>query len=193
MLAKIFFSLTLLSAAASQTQQNQQPVGIQQNQSSAVPANPAKKYHPKFTTAAAYDEYLIREMLAFSPSLRVSGSGNLERMGDQASAYVLKIIATQPLKTTADLQRALDIVHASFEGPEYIRGAENHRPVAVLNLLSQIDAATSDPAIKSRIVTERNFVYYASVSKSLLSHSGDASKPPAPGPPLLFTKQPAAQ
>ncbi|HEX4232443.1 MAG TPA: hypothetical protein VHZ07_27505 [Bryobacteraceae bacterium] len=98
-------------------------------------------------------------------------------MGDQASAYVLKIIATRLLKTTADLQRALDIIHASFEGPEYIRETENRTPAAVLNLLNQVDAATSDPAIKARVVTERNFVYNASVSKSLLSHEEIPASP----------------
>jgi hypothetical protein len=111
--------------------------------------------------------------------------GVLHWLGDEASVDILQIENNRPPKTVADQMKILDMIHMSFERPQFILDSANRTPNAALTLLSAIEAAAADAAVKSRVSAARSFVLY-STTKPLHTMEVDPTRSTPPGPPLIF-------
>lgn len=81
----------------------------------------------------------------------------LSRTGDSAAAAVTRLIAPMNLDVAA-MNRALMIVHTSFESPAWMDHIADREPTATLSLLAYLDGQTHDDAVRKKIVDERLFV-----------------------------------
>jgi hypothetical protein len=110
----------------------------------------------------------------------------LHWLGDEASADILKILNNKTPTVAAEQQKILDMIHTSFEAPQFILDAPNRTPSAALTLLDSIAATATDPSVKGRVVTERAFALY-SMTMPLHSVQVDSTKPPPAHPPVLIS------
>jgi len=81
----------------------------------------------------------------------------LSRTGDAAAAAVTRYIADLSLDA-AEMDRALMIVHTSFESPAWVEHVADREPTATLSLLAYLYGRTHDDAVRKKIVDERVFV-----------------------------------
>ena len=81
----------------------------------------------------------------------------LSRTGDPAAAALTRYIADLSLDAPA-IDRALMIVHTSFESPAWVEHVADREPRATLSLLDYMDTQTRDAAIRKKIADERLFV-----------------------------------
>jgi len=109
------------------------------------------------------EEYRLQTVkwLLELPSPLQNGMVQLHRMGDEASADLLKILAGRPPLANAEKQTALDIVRISFEHPHSILKPENHQPNAALTLLQQLNAGTQDFVLKLKIADTKQAIFNA--------------------------------
>ena len=81
----------------------------------------------------------------------------LSRTGDPAAAALIRYIADLNLDA-AGMERALMIVHTSFESPAWVDHVADREPTATLSLLAYLDGRTHDDTVRKQIVDERVFV-----------------------------------
>jgi hypothetical protein len=109
------------------------------------------------------EEYRLQTVkwLLTLPSPLKNGMVQLHRMGDEASADLLRILASRPPLTDAEERTALDIIRISFEHPHSILKPENRQPNAVLTLLQQLDAGTQNFTLKLLIADTKQAIFNA--------------------------------
>ncbi len=81
----------------------------------------------------------------------------LSRTGAPAAAALTRYIADLSLDA-AGMDRALMIIHTSFESPTWVEHVADREPTATLALLAYLDGQTHDAGVRKKIVDERVFV-----------------------------------
>lgn len=116
------------------------------------------------------EEYHIQgiKRLMSMPSPLKFGQIDLNRMGDEASTDVLKILGTNPSLTSEQQKTVLDIVHMSFEHPAAILNPADKKPLAATFLLRFLRNTTQDEAVKARVTTELEFVQKAAALPAVM-------------------------
>jgi hypothetical protein len=75
-------------------------------------------------------------------------------MGDEAAIDVLKALGAGRAATPAQIQSALEIIHAAFEHPEAILSPINRQPLAAIFLLRHFASTSDDQSLQEQISGE---------------------------------------
>ena len=111
---------------------------------------------------------------------RMIRDGNLEghdskvlgNMGDASGVLVTKVVAGRKL-TTAEMDSVLTVLYHSFGDPRMIEHVADRQPLTTLFVLQSMESATTDPALRGRIVEARSYV-----EKRYAEYARSAPKPP---------------